>query len=224
MIDLCLLSIILKFFKDILASFRPAILFAIVFFIFLKKVKKNFFKILLLLIIFLPVFFVLTWLLLLFASDKIFPPLRASRYFDLNAAIKNTCYLDPKRHNCPKTLEQLIAIEPEKFTKFKNECQLTYRYYENTNEYTLIVRDSPNRAVIFDPRLKKVTISGFDFDEVNVCTLGKDSIFNPPNFEGPWNEIGEWEFLSHTRDSFFNFIRELRKLIRPLRADFATSF
>jgi hypothetical protein len=109
--------------------------------------------------------------------------LRASNYFQLNAAIKNTCYLDSRRAHCPQNLDQLIAIQDENFQPLKH--MLIYKYYPDTNQYTLIVHDHTYGAVVFDPRLKNT--NGEDFAEFQVSKCGGDHIINPPNFPGPWD-------------------------------------
>ncbi|MEK7526548.1 MAG: hypothetical protein AAB546_03655, partial [Patescibacteria group bacterium] len=76
-----------------------------------------------------------------------------SEYFTLNAAIKNTCYLDPERLHCPKTLDELISIEDRKFKKYLIDSSLYYEYRPETHEYTLIaLKKNSERGVIFDPR------------------------------------------------------------------------
>ena len=75
--------------------------------------------------------------------------------------------------------------------KFQEKNQLTYKYYPETIVYTLIVRDHPEGAVIFDPRLKPYQ-KGLDFVEVRLEICGKNQIKNPPDFSGPWDEIGNW--------------------------------
>lgn len=112
---------------------------------------------------------------------------RASNYFELNAAIKNTCYLDPNHIHCPHNLQELIAIQNKDFSKIAKQYQIVYKYYPETNQYTLIVRDQPYGAIIFDPRLKITSLEGYDFKEVEVSKCGGDHIVNPPNFSGPWN-------------------------------------
>ena len=134
--------------------------------------------------------FVLSIIVAIFIDYKIQPNPQASVYFPLNAAIKNTCYLDPKMIHCPRTLEDLIAIQPEDFMSYLNQAHLTYSYYPETNKYTLIARYNKHWAVIFDSRLKNDSTGSPDFVEVKVSTCGKDHIANPPNFPGPWGNIG----------------------------------
>lgn len=118
-------------------------------------------------------------------------------YHVLNAAIKNTCFLDPQKNHCPKTAQDIIDIEPENFSKLTKNANLTYQYYLNTNEYTLIVRNNDlkkddYRVAIFDPRLTTVKNYGRGVDfldtEIMWCN-GKYVLKNPPPFPGPWDKI-----------------------------------
>lgn len=123
------------------------------------------------------------------------PP--SAGYHVLNAAIKNTCFLDPQRNHCPKTVEDLINIEPEHFRELTKDAHLTYKYYPYSNQYTLIIRNNDvwqnnYRVVIFDPRLATVKNygTGLDFFDARVSDCkGKIVIDNPPPFEGPWDKI-----------------------------------
>lgn len=118
-------------------------------------------------------------------------------YHILNAAIKNTCFLDPQKNHCPKTVQDLINIEPEHFKALTKNAHLTYQYYPQTNEYTLIVRNNDlkrndYRVVIFDPRLTTLKNygRGLDFLDAKVMECnGKFLLKNPPPFPGPWNKI-----------------------------------
>ncbi len=117
----------------------------------------------------------------------------ASKYFVLNAAIKNTCYLDPQKNHCPTNLEQLISIEPQKFIPLSQEAHLTYQYYPQTNQYTLIVRQNDGRVAIFDPRLNGIPsdygkLADFMDTRVKSC-IAPYGITNPPPIPGPWDKI-----------------------------------
>ena len=84
------------------------------------------------------------------------PP--SAGYHVLNAAIKNTCFLDPERKHCPRSVSDLVSIEPENFSKLTKDAHLVYRYYPDSNQYTLIIRNkniwrNNYRVAIFDPRL-----------------------------------------------------------------------
>jgi len=118
-------------------------------------------------------------------------------YPDLNAAIKNTCFLDPQKNHCPKTVQDIINIKPQSFVKLTENAVLTYEYYPDTNQYTLIVREKSmwmnnNQVAVFDPRLTIVKNYGMGFDFVDTeayeCN-GKFVLKNPPPFPGPWKDI-----------------------------------
>lgn len=126
------------------------------------------------------------------------PP--SQRFAVLNAAVKNTCYLDPQRNNCPKNVDQLIAIEPEHFQKIAQDAQITYQYYPETNQYTLIVRDKSlslinTEVALFDPRLSNLSQNYSAFIQNDIAEpefmgcFGKNIIVNPPPFPGPWDNI-----------------------------------
>jgi hypothetical protein len=118
-------------------------------------------------------------------------------YHVLNAAIKNTCILDPEKKNCPTTEEELIKIEPERFKEMTKHSKITYRYYPDTNQYTLIVRGNylladHTQVAMYDPRLLSVKNygNGLDFYDARIGFCGtKYFLLNPPPFPGPWNEI-----------------------------------
>lgn len=124
-----------------------------------------------------------------------YPP--STSYHSLNAAIKNTCFLDPQRNHCPKIVQDIISIEPDNFTKLTENAHITYQYYPETNEYTLIVRNNNlwvngYRVAIFDPRLATVKNygNGVDFFDADVAWCnGKYILTNPPPFPGPWDKI-----------------------------------
>lgn len=144
-------------------------------------------------------FFIITgitlviFFLLWFRDDH--PP--SVDYHVLNAAIKNTCFLDPQKNHCPKSVDDLINIEPEHFKELTKNANLTYQYYPKINQYTLIVRNNDlwkddYRVAIFDPRLTtaKNYGNGVDFmdSKVIVCS-GKYLLINQPPFNGPWDNI-----------------------------------
>jgi hypothetical protein len=110
----------------------------------------------------------------------------ASRYFKLHAAIKNTCLLDPQRHNCPTELVGISYIEPDEFRSLAADTDFVYRYDPATNQYTFIARPFTDKAVVFDQRL--IPLIGVDFEEYDVVTdsSGQDRLLNPPPFSGPW--------------------------------------
>ncbi len=124
------------------------------------------------------------------------PP--SHKYRILNYATQNTCLVDPRRANCPKDASGVIAIDARKFSALARDAELTYQYYPEVNEYTLIVRPhnliwSDNRVVVFDPRLTVTQDYGNRLDfvdvEVEFCSSGKYRLKNPPPFPGPWDEI-----------------------------------
>lgn len=166
-----------------------------------KRFRKIFHRLFITLLS-LPLFAILS-LISLFTILYLFGQLDDSppsyRYHVLNAAIKNTCYLDPQRNRCPKTAEDLINIEPVNFRKLTKDAHLTYQYYPETNEYTLIIRSTyyhsdNDRVAVFDPRLIKLKENGFtgldlyDAKIVNNCD-GTFRIVNPPPIPGPWDKI-----------------------------------
>jgi len=116
---------------------------------------------------------------------------QANRFFIVNAAIKNTCFIDPKKENCPHTLKEISYIEPKPYQESMKSGQDRYIYYPETNLYTLVVRYSPVRAVVLDWRLVETT--QLDFREYDVEVLGKDRLEETPPFAGPW-EFEEWKY------------------------------
>lgn len=128
-------------------------------------------------------------LLELFASP--IPNPSASRFAIINAAIKNTCFIDPAKANCPQSLEEISYIEPQAYKSMIENNQVQYVYHPESNLYTLVVRYSPTRAVIFDWRLTDTTT--IDFKDTEVSVLGKDRIKNPPDWDGPWT-FPEWKY------------------------------
>jgi hypothetical protein len=127
-----------------------------------------------------------------FSTDH--PP--SENYHVLNAAIKNTCYLDPTRNHCPRTAADVISIESINFSNLTKDAHLTYQYYPETNQYTLIVRDNNlaadnGRVVVFDPRLATGSGSnGLDFEDTDLVKCGSHyQLKKSPPFPGPWNQI-----------------------------------
>jgi hypothetical protein len=117
----------------------------------------------------------------------------ASQFFVINAAIKNTCFIDPERNNCPQTLEEIGYIEPKAFETMIQNNQVNYVYYPETNQYSLVVRYHPTRAVIFDWRL--VEEFSMDLHEYEVSVLGQDRVIDPPAFAGPWT-FEDWDYTN----------------------------
>jgi len=116
-----------------------------------------------------------------------------SQYSQLNAAVKNTCYLDPQKIHCPKNLSELISIQDKDFKKYLTTAHLFYEYRPETNQYTLIALEKGGkRGVIYDPRFEGRKDYGYggDFSEItyNSCS-GKIEINYLPPFDGLWNHL-----------------------------------
>lgn len=111
-------------------------------------------------------------------------------YFPLNAAIKNTCILDPQKNDCPQSIADIISIEPETFIPLTKNASLTiYDFHPREGRYTLVVREG-EYAIIFDPRLIKATDYRIDSVAYGVASCGnKHTIIDPPKIPGPWDNI-----------------------------------
>jgi hypothetical protein len=118
---------------------------------------------------------------------------QAGSFFTINAAIKNTCFIDPKRENCPHTLEEIGYIEPQEYKRMTDCCQVQYQYNSADNQYSLVVRYTPTRAVVFDWRLVTPEYQ-LDFKEYDVSIIGQDQLVDPPAWDGPW-QFEDWEYL-----------------------------
>lgn len=174
------------------------VILAFIFFgpsLFLKGLKDKWLKFLyagvsIPLFIFLSLF--LFVLIMIFYGEEYDQPI-ASKYFPLNAGIKNTCYLDPERKNCPKSVEELINIESIYFKNLTQNVALKYEYYPDTHWYSLVVIEKDTlKGVIFDPRLKDVKNYGYQDDYFDITASycgGKYSVDNPPQLKGPWDNI-----------------------------------
>lgn len=143
-------------------------------------------------IIFFLIFSLVNLVISLFWLEGIDDPI-AGKYFVLNAAVKNTCYLDPERKNCPEDIQGVIDIESDNFRALTSGTILNYRYYPETHEYSLVVIEKDTRkGVIFDPRLQKRKDYGYggDFFDIkaSVCNE-KYEIIAPPPFFGPWKNF-----------------------------------
>ncbi len=110
-------------------------------------------------------------------------------YFNVNAAIKNTCILDPQQNHCPHHVNDIIAIEPQTFEQQLKGKHLTYSYYPQTNDYTLIIRHNDNQTAIFDSRIPKVASGSSDIVDTVAQGCGPISVEAPHNLPGPWNNI-----------------------------------
>lgn len=171
------------------------ILLIVLFIILIKAFKyiRKFYKRIIFLIIFIPIYFLISAIISFFTLLSINSNIPLSySYSILNAAIKNTCFLDPQRIHCPTTSQEIIAIQPQDFIDLTKNVNLTYQYYSQNNQYTLIVRDGDN-AVIFDPRLVNLKDYNYGFDFADVLAEsncdGTFRIINPPPFSGPWNKV-----------------------------------
>lgn len=117
----------------------------------------------------------------------------------MNAAIKNTCLVDPLKRNCPQNLDQVINLYPQDFQKLQTDYVFTYAYYPEQNNYTLIARPKSQYMnlpfgfyiAVFDQRMVGSDYSrGFDFINTRgyVCD-GKYHLESPPPIAGPWEDI-----------------------------------
>lgn len=98
-------------------------------------------------------------------SEAWFQPV-ASEYFVLNAAIKNTCFEDPDKRNCPVDLNGVIAIENKIFSNLLQGKSAFYNRDPQSGNYTLIVHHDRHRSVIFDSQLPQLSGYGADFVDV----------------------------------------------------------
>lgn len=134
-------------------------------------------------------FFVFISILWLFLDDP-----NIERDDHLNAAIKNTCLLDPKKINCPKDVRGVIAIEPQTLASETRGKYLAYRYFPQTNDYTMIIR-SGNQGVIYDPRIERYY--NHYVDSINV------------QFESCSNKITSVRFPNMTWKDFQRYSQEV---------------
>lgn len=131
--------------------------------------------------------------LFLAAWDSLSSGIRGSEYFPLNAAIKNTCFLDPERRHCPRSLAELSYIEPRRFQAAKSTTTMYYHYFADTNDYMFLVQYRRNRVAIFDSRLLKRT--GLDYREAMLSTTSSLRIFTGPKND-PLDDLRpQWEAL-----------------------------
>lgn len=123
----------------------------------------------------------------------------SSVFHQMNAAIKNTCYLDPLQNNCPHNMDEVFKLYPEDFIPLKEKYVFTYQYVGSDNSYTLIARPKNirmfwNRVAIFDPRLPEPETNydtpGLDFADAKAFKCGdRYHLESPPPFDGPWKQI-----------------------------------
>lgn len=112
---------------------------------------------------------IITFFLAEFTLEGFGDPI-ASDYFSVNAAIKNTCYLDPLKRNCPHTLAEIIHIEPEHFSKLLQNKTVYYSFDNLTQKYSLYIQHDINRGVLFDPRLTQQDGYYADFVDTYRCS------------------------------------------------------
>lgn len=143
-------------------------------------------------------FVYLTFILTLGGFIPLDDYLPSYNFHQMNAAIKNTCLIDPLRNNCPRDLNEVIKLYPDEFKALQKNFALTYEYYPEQNNYTLIARpvnrmhflaDYRNRVAIFDQRLKNTSPYGYDFIDTESYSCGKYRLRNNPSFPGPWDKI-----------------------------------
>ncbi len=127
------------------------------------------------------------------------PP--SGRYHHVHAAIKNTCYLDPEKRNCPTNVDEIIKLDSQRFGPLLSKAALTYQYIPEENRFTLIIRNTnplytEDEVAIFDSRLLQSGKSspgygyGYDFYETKILKCGdKYELIDKPPFPGPWSEI-----------------------------------
>jgi hypothetical protein len=120
-------------------------------------------------------------------------------FHQMNAAIKNTCYVDPEKLNCPKNFVEVLRLYPQDFRPLLDRFVFTYEYRDSDQTYTLIARpkqmmEFKNQVSIFDPRLittdTEYDTKGVDFADTKAYSCnGKFKLESPPPFEGPWDKI-----------------------------------
>lgn len=105
----------------------------------------------------------------------------ASTYFRINGQIKLACVFKEKALACPQTKDDVLSMEPG-FAKLLAGKNWDYKYYPETNEYTLIVRHDWFRGALFDPLLQK--LGGSDIAELNHTCQGINANYvNPKIWE-----------------------------------------
>lgn len=143
------------------------------------KILFRFFTILFIFILSVFLAFVLGVFAIAFMEGFDDPP--SNGMHTVNAAIKNTCILDPNRLHCPKTLEDIVLIEPETLSPLLVQGTFTYYYYPQSNEYTLIIRKgglTQYKAAIFDPILSSE--GSPDFTDVTLTKCGDEFKIQDP--------------------------------------------
>lgn len=93
-----------------------------------------------------------------------------STYFPVNGDIKLACIYKDFPKSCPQTKQDVLGLDPSFPTLLANK-DWDYRYYPDTNQYTLIIRHSQNLGVIFDPLLQK--LGSLDLAEMQYSCTGQ---------------------------------------------------
>jgi hypothetical protein len=118
----------------------------------------------------------------------------ASRFFQIHAAVVNTCLIDPERLHCPHQLEDIRVVEEKEFDKVKRCCQMSYVYRPEDNSYRLIIRYSPVRVVVFDPSF--MAYNDHNFVEADVGVIGQDktTFYDPREGKEVTLIFDEWDY------------------------------
>lgn len=137
-----------------------------------------------------PFFVILTFLIWLFWN-----PLDGIAQYDhhtLNAAVKNTCLLDPTQENCPQKLEDIRIIVPEVYDRVLAQAQVKYEYNSEENTYILVIRYNPVRAAVFSNRFENSSDWKADYKEHEIEIWGQDRL-KDPLLPGDWT-FPEWRY------------------------------
>jgi len=113
----------------------------------------------------------------------------------MHAVVKNTCLLDAQKVNCPQRLEDFAKVEPSFMQRILDRNQVFYSYNSQKNEYVLVVRYSPRKALLFSQLLKSPQQNGNqanDFQLLDVDTIGKDRIKEMPEFAKEFEYLPDW--------------------------------
>ncbi len=108
-----------------------------------------------------------------------------SKYFAINGEIKLACLYpgDTNQRVCPKTKEQVLALDPG-FKQLLSQKEWDYKYFPDSNEYTLIIKHDWFRGVIFDQLLKK--LGYLDLVETKYTCAGNIVAYSVG--ESTWNQ------------------------------------
>src|SRR5207237_276911 len=113
--------------------------------------------------------------------------------------VKLGCFGKNQDIGCPHSAADVLFIAPDDVRNDLKHAHITYKYYPQSNDYTLIVRDNNYqyhnyRVALFDsrlPKLKNYGYSGLDLFDADIVTdcRGNFKITNPPALAGPWDRI-----------------------------------